>query len=127
MGKTMAVHLNTAQLTKNDPKITYMSFDFTYSDGFGLPHYFATTVDWDKEQWSFFENSHLACITIDISIHDNKTKKLKNATAKDRENIKSFAKALARNDPLKKLCLMYTMASEMNVLLGMCLQIYLRC
>ena len=86
------------RIKKNDPSITYMSFDFTYSDGFGLPHYFATSVDWGKEQWSFFENSHLACVTI-----DNKTKKSKNATAKDRENIRSFARALARNRSIKEI------------------------
>ena len=93
------------RIKKNDPKITYMMFDFTYSDGFGgqAPHYFATSVDWDKEQWSFFENSHLACVTIDISIFDNKRKKSKNATAKDRENIRSFAKALARNRSIKEI------------------------
>jgi len=85
-----------------------MRFDFSYSENiFGPgeeePQYYATTVDWDREQWSFFENSHLACITIDISIFDNKKNKSKNATAKDRENIKSFARALARNRSVKEI------------------------
>jgi len=92
------------RIKKNDPSITFMQFDFTYSEGlFGQEsHYFATSVDWGKEQWSFFENSHLACITIDIYIRDNENKS-KNAKAKDRENIRSFARALARNRSIRDI------------------------
>lgn len=92
------------RIKKNDPSITCMQFDFTYSEGFvgQERHYFATTVDWDKEQWSFFENSHLTSITIDIYIRDNENKS-KNAKAKDRENLCSFARAIARNRSVREI------------------------
>lgn len=91
------------RIKQNDPKITYMEFVFLYGHGSHVRDRFVTSVDWDTEQWSFFENSHLLSITIDICLLDNTKNKSRNATPKDLDNVRSFTKALARNRSIKNI------------------------
>jgi len=88
------------RIKKNDPKITYMEFIFIYG---GVRDFYATSVNWDKEQWSFNENSHLTSVSIDICIRENDNESYSATSAKDRENIRSFARALARNRSIKHI------------------------
>ena len=91
------------RIKNNDPEITYMEFVFLYGHGSHVRGRFVTSVDWDTEKWSFFENSHLLSITIDICLLDNTKNKSRNATPEDLDNVRSFAKALARNRSIKNI------------------------
>ena len=93
-----------AQIKNNDPSIKSLSFAFCYeyNQHTRSKKSYATTVDWDKEQCCFVENSHLTCVEIAIRIKDH-SKKSRNATNKDRDNIRFFAKALARNRSIREI------------------------
>jgi len=87
------------QIKNNDPSIETIGFCFGYEYNYSTrskDRSYETTVDWEKEQCCF------VCVEITIRIEDN-GKKSRNATSKDRENIRFFAKALARNRSIREI------------------------
>jgi len=92
------------QIKNNDPSIETINFWFgyEYNQHTRSKKTYATTVDWDKEQCCFVDNSHLTCVEISIRIKDH-SKKSRNATTKDRDNIRFFARALARNRSIREI------------------------
>ena len=86
------------RIKNNDPKITYMEFYFAYGS-YSSRNCYAKSVDWDKEQWSFFRNSHLTSVSIDIYIRENDDR-LYTPMPEDIDNVRSFARALARNQSI---------------------------
>ena len=74
-------------IRSNSPKVKFLDVDLcNYSNGY------PTTVNWEEEQWCFFENTHLEEITLDIAPEE---------TVRALETVRAFATALSRSRSIR--------------------------
>ena len=91
-GRINLTHELLRLIKSNDPNVTELEADFSLGSTSPCP---ANSIDWTKEIWSFFENSHLEWCKLDIFI--------RRAAPKELENVKAFLKALSRSRSIKSI------------------------
>ena len=92
-GRINLTHELLRLIKSNDPNVTELEADFSLGSTLPCP---ANSIDWTKEIWSFFENSHLEWCKLDIFIR-------RAPAPKELENVKAFLKALSRSRSIKSI------------------------